>query len=137
MIKLENQTIFKCSYCSRISKSAAGIYVHEIHCKKNPHNQLLCASCAHCRMEERLSNEGEKCRTCGWGESIYGSCYGCDGRIKITDFICDIDGSKMYSPKIKLKASAKEVIARCDKPMVDATQTCEYYKNVYDEETTD
>ena len=64
-------------------------------------------------------------------------CYGCDGRIKITDFICDIDGSKMYSPKIKLKASAKEVIDRCDKPMVDATQTCEYYKNVYDEETTD
>ena len=32
MKKLENQTVFQCSYCSRISKSAVGIYQHELLC---------------------------------------------------------------------------------------------------------
>lgn len=131
MIKLENQTVFQCSYCSRISKSAAGIYVHEVFCKKNPHNQLLCASCEHCHREEHLSEEGEKCKICDYGNR-FDECFHfgkiCDAKILYTNFICDIDGSRMYSPKIKLKASAKEIIARCDKPMVDATQECKHYK---------
>lgn len=132
MKKLENQTIFQCSYCSRISKSAAGIYVHEIHCKKNPHNQLLCVSCIHCKKEEYLSDEGEKCNTCYYGNDIYGDCRNCDGRIVITNFICDIDNKKMYSPKIRLRAFAKDVIARCDRPMVDVTQECKNYKYAYE-----
>lgn len=60
MKKLENQTVFQCSYCSKVSKSAAGIYQHERFCKKNPHNQLLCTSCAHCHREEHISEPGEK-----------------------------------------------------------------------------
>lgn len=128
MKKLENQTVFQCSYCSKVSKSAVGIYQHERFCRKNPHNQLLCASCIHCRREEYLSDEGEKCNTCFYGSSIYGNCDGCDSRIKYTDFICDIDGSKMYAPnKIRRKTAFEEIKKRCDKPMVDATQECKNY----------
>lgn len=41
MEKLINQTIFKCSYCSRISKSAAGILRHELSCKKEPTQSVV------------------------------------------------------------------------------------------------
>lgn len=133
MKKLENQTIFQCSYCSRISKSAAGIFQHERFCKKNPHNQLLCASCAHCIRDEHLSEPGEKCKICPYGDDIYGDCTGCDGQIQYTDFICAIDGSKMYAPnKIRRKSSFEQIKSRCDKPMVDATQECKNYKFRFD-----
>lgn len=129
MKKLENQTVFQCSYCSRVSKSAAGIYQHERFCKKNPHNRLLCASCIHCQREEHLSEVGEKCETCPSRDDIYGDCTGCDGRIRYTDFICDIDGSKMYAPnKIRRKTAFEDIKNRCDRPMVDATQECKNYK---------
>lgn len=129
MKKLENQTIFQCSYCSKVSKSAAGIYQHERFCKKNPHNQLLCASCIHCQREEHLSEEGEKCEICPHRDDIYGDCTGCDSRIRYTDFICAIDGSKMYAPnKIRRKTAFEEIKKRCDKPMVDSTQECKNYK---------
>lgn len=134
MKKLENQTVFQCSYCSRISKSAAGIYQHELFCKKNPHNQLLCISCIHFQREETLSEEGEKCDICPHRNDIYGDCTGCDGRMRYTDFICDIDGSKMYAPnKIKRKTAFEEIKNRCDKPMVDVTQKCKNY--LYDTKT--
>lgn len=129
MKKLENQTVFQCSYCSKVSKSAAGIYQHERSCKKNPHNQLLCASCIHCQREEHFSEEGEKCEICPYRDDIYEDCTGCDGRIRYTDFICDIDGSKMYAPnKIRRKTAFEDIKKRCDKPMVDATQECKNYK---------
>ena len=133
MKKLENQTVFQCSYCSKISKSAAGIYQHERFCKKNPHNQLLCTSCAHCHKEEHVSEPGERCKTCDCGKSLLDECIffddDCGRRIKYTDFICDIDGSKMYAlNKIRLKTSFEEIKNRCDKPMVDATQQCENYE---------
>lgn len=133
MKKLENQTIFQCSYCSRISKSAAGITTHEKSCKKNPHNQLICASCAHCKVEEYFSEEGKKCETCS-ERCFNGECgrdlpETCDSRIRFVDFICDIDGSKMYAPnKIRRKASMEDIKNRCDKPMTDATQHCDNYK---------
>lgn len=129
MKKLENQTVFQCSYCSKVSKSAAGIYQHERFCKKNPHNQLLCASCIHCQREETLSEEGEKCEICPHRDDIYGDYTGCDSRIRYTDFICAIDGSKMYAPnKIRRKTAFEEIKKRCDKPMVDSTQECKNYK---------
>lgn len=132
MKKLENQTVFQCSYCSRISKSAAGIYRHEMFCKKNPHNQLLCASCIHCQREVHFSEEGEKCEGCGYGD-YFEECFHfgkiCDAKILYVDFICDIDGSKMYAlNKIRHKTCFKEIKERCDKPMVDATQECKNYK---------
>lgn len=132
MKKLENQTVFQCSYCSKVSKSAAGIYQHERFCKKNPHNQLLCASCIHCHREEHLREPGEKCKTCDYGKSLDECIWiddSCDSHIKYTDFICDIDGSKMYAlNKIRFKTSFEEIKNRCDKPMVDATQECKNYK---------
>ena len=132
MKKLENQTVFQCSYCSRISKSAAGIYRHEMFCKKNPHNQLLCASCIHCQREVHFSEVGEKCEGCGYG-NYFEECFHfgkiCDAKILYVDFICAIDGSKMYAPnKIRHKTCFKEIKERCDKPMVDATQECKNYK---------
>lgn len=136
MKKLENQTIFQCSYCSKVSKSAAGIYQHERFCKKNPHNQLLCASCIHCHREEHFSEEGEKCKICDYGNR-FDECFHfdkiCDAKILYVDFICDIDGSKMYAPnKIRRKSSFEDIKKRCDKPMVDATQECKHYKNQFD-----
>ena len=90
MKKLENQTVFQCSYCSKVSKSAAGIYQHERFCKKNPHNQLLCASCAHCHREEHISEPGEKCKACDYGLRLLDECIfidkDCDSRIKYLRF---------------------------------------------------
>lgn len=133
MKKIENQTVYQCSYCSKISKSAAGIYQHEKFCRKNPHNNFICALCIHLRREEHLSEEGEKCETCVFNNDITGDCTlpssGCNGRIKYTDFICEIDGSKMYAPyKVSRKLSFKYIKDRCDKPMVDKTQECKNFK---------
>ena len=148
MEKLTNQTIFKCSYCSRISKSAAGIIRHELSCKKNPHNQILCASCKHCTREEYHSETGVRCATCyrrykeigEYGRILYTTeCElydegACDGSHKYVDFICDIDGCKMYSNKINRLSSekAQQIKMRCDRPMPDATNGCVNYE--YDNE---
>lgn len=133
MKKIENQTVYQCSYCSKISKSAAGIYQHEKFCRKNPHNNFICTFCIHLRREEHLSEEGEKCETCVFNNGITGDCTlplsGCNSRIKYTDFICEIDGSKMYAPnRIIRKLSFKYIKDRCDKPMVDKTQECKNFK---------
>lgn len=144
MEKLINQTIFKCSYCSRISKSAAVILRHELSCKKNPHNQSLCSSCKHCKREEHYSEEGVRCKTCSKrhfeidyygrieyteGCELYGEDL-CDGRQKYIDFICDIDGSKMYSNKINRLSheKAQQIKNRCDRPMPDGTEKCAHYE---------
>lgn len=148
MEKLTNQTIFKCSYCSRISKSAAGIFRHELSCKKNPHNQSLCSSCKHCKREEHHSEEFVRCKTClkryvetdEYGRVIYTTeCElsdegTCDGRLKFVDFICDVDGCKMYPNKINRLSSekAQQIKDRCDRPMPDATKGCANYE--YDNE---
>lgn len=148
MEKLTNQTIFKCSYCSRISKSAAGIYSHELSCKKNPHNQSLCSSCKHCKKEEYRSEEGVRCKTCH-RRHFKIDCYGrieytegcelfgedkCDGTQKYINFICDIDGAKMYSNKIHRLSSekAQQIKDRCDRQMPDGTEECANYE--YDKE---
>lgn len=148
MEKLINQTIFKCSYCSRISKSAAGIFRHELSCKKNPHNQSLCSSCKHCKREEHRSEELVRCKNCfrrhpetdEYGRVMYTTecdLYdegACDGSQKYIDFICEIDGCKMYSNKIHRLSSdkAKQIKERCDRPMPDATNECVNYE--YDNE---
>lgn len=148
MEKLINQTIFKCSYCSRISKSAAGIYMHELSCKKNPHNQSLCSSCKHCKREEHHSEEGVRCKRCvrrnaeidEYGRVIYTTSCDlfdegiCDSSLKYVDFICEIDGAKMYSNKIHRLSSekAQQIKDRCDRPMPDATKGCTNYE--YDNE---
>lgn len=133
MEKLINQTIFKCSYCSRISKSAAGIYSHELSCKKNPHNQSLCSSCKHCKREEYHSEESVRCKTCPKrhletnyygrieyteGCELFGEDM-CDGKQKYIDFICDIDGAKMYSNKIK-----SSLLKKRSKSKIDVTDRC-------------
>lgn len=58
----------------------------------------------------------------------------CDGSQKYIDFICDIDGCKMYSNKIHRLSSekAKQIKERCDRPMPDAMKECANYE--YDNE---
>lgn len=132
MKKIENQTVYQCSYCAKISKSAAGIYQHEKFCKKNPHNNFICVICIHLRKEEYLSEEGEKCETCVFNDDCTPPLTSCNGRIKYTDFICGIDGSKMYAPnKISRKLAFKYIKDRCDRPMVDRTQECENFKPIF------
>lgn len=148
MEKLINQTIFKCSYCSRISKSAAGVLRHELSCKKNPHNQSLCASCKHCKKEVHRSETRLRCSKCfrryiefdDYGRQVYTTeCElfnesVCDGSQKYVDFICDIDACKMYSNKIHRLSSEKanNIKQRCDRPMANAETGCDNYE--YDEE---
>ena len=135
MEKLINQTVFKCSYCSRISKSAAGIRFHEIYCTKNPHNHILCASCELCERVESMGEEGSRCKTCYWytidahdGHPCYtySDCEYGDDRQAFTDFICKHDGKKMYSPKILRynKEKRETIMARCQKPMADEVSGC-------------
>lgn len=144
MEKLINQTIFKCSYCSRISKSAAGIFRHELSCKKNPHNQSLCASCKYLKKEVHRSEIGVRCPKCfrrhiefdDYGRPMYtAECElfnegTCDGSQKYVDFICDIDKCKMYSNKIHRLSSEKvqQIKNRCDRPMPNATTECKNYE---------
>lgn len=144
MEKLINQTIFKCSYCSRISMSAAGIYSHELSCRKNPHNKSLCSTCKHCKKQESYTEIGVRCVGCKHRELAFdklgrltylSNCQlmdnnQCDGRQKIVDFICDIDGCKMYSNKIHRLSSekAKKIKKRCDKPMANAASGCDNYE---------
>jgi hypothetical protein len=54
----------------------------------------------------------------------------CDGSQKYIDFICDIDGCKMYSNKIHRLSSdkAQQIKNRCDRPMPDATNECVNYE---------
>lgn len=144
MEKLTNQTIFKCSFCSRISKSAAGIYRHELFCNKNPHNRSLCSSCKYCRKEEHFSEPLIRCKYCPMAKEEYDE-YGrvternecelfdmgfCDGRQKYIDFICDIDGCKMYSNKVNRLSTEKanDIKKRCERPMIDATKECANYE---------
>lgn len=135
MKKLTNKTIFQCSFCTKVSLSAAGIYSHEIYCKKNPHNHILCSSCAQCEKKEWYGEKGTKCEHCCYGEDIYGdssySCNDCDSRQKYIEFICKADGKKMYSPKIgRMKRSvSKDIISSCDKPMADEMTGCPMYEN--------
>lgn len=133
METLKNKTVFKCSYCTKVSLSSVGIYQHERFCRKNPHNHILCFSCVHCQREEHLSEEGEKCEICPFSNYIYGDCSYCDSRIKYTDFICDIDGSKMYSKnRIRRKQAFENIKNRCDRPMVDETMECKNYECRFD-----
>lgn len=122
MEKLINQTVFKCSYCSRISKSAAGIRFHEIYCTKNPHNHILCASCELCERVVSMGEKGSRCKTCCW----YSSCIFGEDREVITDFVCKHDGKKMYSPKILRynKEKREAIMARSQKPMADEVSGC-------------
>lgn len=136
MEKLINQTVFKCSYCSRISKSAAGMRLHEIYCKKNPLSHILCASCRFCEKVEEMGKEGSRCKTCcyyvsdpsdnGYPRCMYTNCYYGDDRQVITDFVCKHDGKKMYSPKILRynEKKRKAIMARCQKPMADEVSGC-------------
>lgn len=148
MEKLINQTIFQCSYCTRISKSAAGMNRHEISCKKNPCNQSLCASCKHLKKEVRHGKARERCSKCPrrhieldeYARPIYTTECNlfyegvCDGSQKYVDFICVIDACKMYSNKIHRLSSEKanNIKQRCDRPMANAATGCDNYE--YDEE---
>lgn len=137
METLHNQTVFKCSYCTKISKSAAAMHSHEISCKNNPNTQYPCASCSHCKRVVSYEEHGTKCNHCyhynAWENECTNPDCG-DDRIRIVDFICDIDGAKMYSPKKVLrmnKETKNKILCRCDRPMKNIVEGCENYEFNY------
>lgn len=134
---LKNKTVFKCSYCTKVSLSAAAIYQHEIFCRKNPHNHILCFSCVHCEVVDSLDCDGSRCNYCSYNCRHLGGCnnpYCTDDRQRIVDFVCKIDNAKMYAPnKIIRKSYFKDILARCDRPMVDGTMECKNYKCKFDD----
>lgn len=124
MEKLENQTVFKCSYCSRISMSAAAMHKHEINCRKNPERQAACVSCKHMIKEERERTIIPEldCKHCLWFNYETQSCRdreNCVKKVEV-DFICSKTGKKMYYHPAVMNMNKKKrelIISRCDHKM--------------------
>lgn len=124
MKKLTNQTVFKCDFCSKISKSAGGMRLHELSCKNNPVNYTPCASCLKCIRTEKYYqdnkeiDEDEYCHAMNY--NFGNGRYGLPGNLKKeTIFTCDHDGAKMYHHKILRlgKKISDHIIASCDRMM--------------------
>lgn len=147
---LENTTIYQCEYCNKISLSKGGMAVHEKHCKNNPANHLLCASCKFCEKEVKEEADEKPCEYCsdfysdgfteldGYREPPCCHAYFGEENCKkfkyTTTFTCLKDGKKMYSPKVdKLPKELRQaVLASCEKPMANEIVGCEYYKDNFD-----
>lgn len=132
MEKLENQTVFKCSYCSRISMSAAAMHRHEINCRKNPARQAACVSCTYLKKEERerIVIPEIDCKHCLWYNYETQNCMdkaNCVKKMEV-DFICTKTGEKMYYYPAVMnmnKAKREIIINRCDCSM---PKECEMQK---------
>lgn len=131
--KIENATIYKCSHCGKVSPSLSGMKMHDKFCKKNPENVTLCRSCANCVKSYHVGEEESRCG--GWMCRQYGM-YGdicpddCDGRIHETRFTCQIDGARMYAPKVKGygEEKRKAILEHCDRQMPSIAMGCPNYK---------
>ena len=131
--KIENATIYKCSHCGKVSLSLSGMKMHDKFCKKNPENVTLCRSCANCVKSYHVGEEESRCG--GWMCRQYGM-YGdicpddCDGRIHETRFTCQIDGARMYAPKVKgyWEEKRKAILEHCDRQMPSIAIGCPNYK---------
>lgn len=130
MEKLENKTIYKCSYCDKISLSAGGMSSHERSCKNNPNRCTPCASCEYLeRTDEERKHTQEDCDRC-YHNACDGDCIHsyCVKQFKNTTFTCKKTGKKMYYAR-KVERMAKyrreAIISKCDCPM---PQQCNMYK---------
>lgn len=119
------------------------MFKHELSCKENPHNHSLCSSCKHCIKKEHRSEKYVRCHNCrrryiefdDYNRPIYtqkcdlSEKGACDGSQKYIDFICSIDGCKMYSNKIHRLSSVKAQLIkeRCDRPMPTVLEGCVNY----------
>lgn len=141
METIADKTVYKCSFCGRISLSKGAMVVHEMNCKKNPQNWTDCAFCDYLKVERRKieNTEGQRCKRCQYYDidyEDYGYCEctkedsDCDGSLYITDFICEKTGKKMYyEKKVRMMSRQKreEIINRCDCPM---PSKCEMRENI-------
>ena len=139
MKKLTNQTIFKCEYCSKISKSGGGIRLHEVTCKKNPNNNTPCASCSYFKKKIKYFVDKSEDEDFEVGDEIYPSKNlkyspeeGFDLRYhKEIYYTCGYDNKSMYHNKVNRfsKKIKEQIISRCDKQM---PLECKYYKPDYE-----
>jgi hypothetical protein len=138
MEKLENKTVFKCSYCSKVSLSAGAIAIHEKYCRKNPNYNPPCLFCKHLERikEERPSNHFD-CERCQYFRFDSEVGYDCDfddcvQEFHRTYFLCKKTSKKMYLyRKISRLYTKKDIIESCDCPM---PQECSDFeeKNIYE-----
>lgn len=120
---LKNQTIYKCSYCGRISLSKGGMTVHEVNCRKNPDNWSDCFYCHYLIRESKEieGTRGTRCKTCPQYD-YWDGCMSedeCDGSLHETTFLCEKTGKKMYSKKrvyMMPKEKREAIISKCDCP---------------------
>lgn len=124
METLENKTVYKCSYCSRVSLSAGAIKTHEFYCKHNPNRGTPCASCKHLtKIVKERDMPREYCRYCyysymepdtGYTECTKDECY---RKWKEVTFVCSKTNKKMYyAYKIRnmRKENKEAILSRCD-----------------------
>ena len=120
---LKNQTIYKCSYCGKISLSKGGMTVHEVNCRKNPDNWSDCFYCHYLIRESKEieGTEGTRCHECQYNDYEDGcQCEDdCNGSLHETTFLCEKTGKKMYSKKrvyMMPKEKHDAIISKCDCP---------------------
>lgn len=136
MIKEENQTIYRCEYCTMVSKSAAAMFSHELSCRKNPHNDILCLKCKYCENVDIVGDDFSQCRYCcmdDLDDSLFSKAYICDGchgygSDKTTNRVyrCAVDGKMMYDKDIVRQGRDKldEVSKICKCSMVSKAEGC-------------
>ena len=122
-------TVYHCDFCTKVSLSAGGMYLHEITCRKNPDNWTPCASCKHCNKNVYWeTEEGDIYYSLEDVNKVAREVYyyvpetGYEERLKyhkVTEFTCGIDAKKMYHNKVNRlsKEKREEIISRCDKQM--------------------
>lgn len=137
---LRNQTIYKCDYCTMVSRSSAAMYSHELSCKNNPHNHVICLGCSHCEAEEIKGNSFSKCERCP--ESKYPKsdmarmfiCEGCHGYgadvLTHEVYRCAISGKLMYHPSVLRlrKGEKRDIMSKCDRAMLSEADGCDDFE---------
>lgn len=108
-MKTSTGKIYTCDYCGKKSVSAGGMALHEKACTNNPINDTLCKNCSHCLRYDSFDNNSYP-------------------RAE-TEFSCDINHTKMHSPKVLRmnKEKREEIISRCPVMMATIAFGCSTY----------
>ena len=111
------------------------MYSHELSCKKNPHNDILCTKCIHGSKETLVGDDFSKCGSCKIDSDkglfskvlICEGCHGYGGDRTVDDvYRCDVDGKLMYNRNIvRMERSRRKVIVdKCDREMPSKADGC-------------
>jgi hypothetical protein len=127
-MKKEIIPVYCCTFCSRIGRYAGPMSLHERRCKKNPHNQVWCYTCANFIKSETT-------------RKVYGERELPGGGIQITNsefpsHRCKASNEFLYNG-VKLWLETKDDLGNDPdaswKEMPDKTTTCPNYKQAEEE----